>query len=283
MTDRACRTCGSRMGPGEIRQRDPRSGELVCPTCLNHPMMTPNRTNVNIVTAARNILRKVAHDGGDGQVVRHCFSCGSGGVVGRSDGTVECSFCGEVFSVQVQPRNPHAPQTVNGQPVHIPGMPEESEVTPSTGDETVDAEVVDGPEEPSGEFRVPGIEDADLTDYMTATGHRLGRKHYVQHLALAMTPIQDRAKVQGVIREANLTEGGVAEVRWVDHRPNGTSRTISIHDSEDDAYDTAREVARGAALSFGIGGTSTEVPGSRFEIWRNGEHIADVVAALLRT
>lgn len=204
MTDRACSTCGSRMGPGEIRQRDPRSGELVCPTCLNHPMTTPNRTNVNIVTTARNILRKVAHDGGDGQVVAHCFSCGSGGVVGRSDGTVECSFCGVVFSIQVQPRNPHAPQTVNGQPVHIPGMPEESEVTPSTGDETVDAEVVDGPEEPSEEFRVPGIEDADLTDYMTATGHRLSRKHYVQHLALSVAPLAQRQKVASLIRQANL-------------------------------------------------------------------------------
>lgn len=68
-------------------------------------------------------LMRVAHDMGDGGVVNHCPFCGSGAVVGGSDGSVECGFCHTVFSVQVQPSNPSMPQTVNGQPFVPPGMP----------------------------------------------------------------------------------------------------------------------------------------------------------------
>src|ERR1043165_7189683 len=65
---------------------------------------------------------KVAHDSGDPQVIYHCPSCGSGQVIARSDGTVECGFCKMCFTVQVQPRYPAFPQTINGQPIQVPGM-----------------------------------------------------------------------------------------------------------------------------------------------------------------
>lgn len=68
-------------------------------------------------------IRRTAHDSGDGMTIAHCFSCGGGQIVGRSDGTAECEFCGIAFTVQVQPMFSGFPQTVDGQPFPIPGMP----------------------------------------------------------------------------------------------------------------------------------------------------------------
>lgn len=67
-------------------------------------------------------IRKLSHDSGDPQVVYHCPSCGSGQVIARSDGTIECGFCKMCFTVQVQPRYPAFPQTINGVPIQVPGM-----------------------------------------------------------------------------------------------------------------------------------------------------------------
>jgi hypothetical protein len=66
---------------------------------------------------------KIAHDSGDGETIYHCPFCGSGQVIARSDGTVECEFCHTAFTVQVQPEMPAFPQTINGMPVDVPGMP----------------------------------------------------------------------------------------------------------------------------------------------------------------
>lgn len=68
-------------------------------------------------------IQRLAHDSGDGATVRHCPMCGGGQVIGRSDGTIECEFCGTAFTVQIQPLYSGFPQTVNGQPFPIPGMP----------------------------------------------------------------------------------------------------------------------------------------------------------------
>jgi hypothetical protein len=68
-------------------------------------------------------LQTVAHDSGDGETIFHCPFCGSGAVAGGHDGTVTCDFCHTAFTVQVQPTHTNMPQTVNGQPYNIPGMP----------------------------------------------------------------------------------------------------------------------------------------------------------------
>lgn len=68
-------------------------------------------------------LQFEAHDSGDGETIYHCPFCGGGSVVGRSDGTVECDFCQTAFTVQVQPMKSGQPQTFNGQPLDMPGMP----------------------------------------------------------------------------------------------------------------------------------------------------------------
>lgn len=68
-------------------------------------------------------ITRTAHDSGDGMTIMHCPFCGGGQVIGRSDGTVECEFCGTAFTVQVQPMYSGFPQSVGGAPFPIPGMP----------------------------------------------------------------------------------------------------------------------------------------------------------------
>lgn len=65
----------------------------------------------------------LAHQSGDGITIAHCPFCGSGQVLGRSDGNTECSFCNQSFMVRVQPMFSAFPQTIDGMPVDIPGMP----------------------------------------------------------------------------------------------------------------------------------------------------------------
>lgn len=70
--------------------------------------------------------RRLAHDPGDPLVTSHCPFCGSGQVVGRSDGTIGCDFCGQNYIVRVQPAFPGMPQMPGG-----PGAP--SDVGPDGG------------------------------------------------------------------------------------------------------------------------------------------------------
>lgn len=64
-----------------------------------------------------------AHQSGDGVQIMHCPMCGSGQVIGRSDGNTECQFCNQSFLVRVQPMYSAFPQSVDGMPMQIPGMP----------------------------------------------------------------------------------------------------------------------------------------------------------------
>ncbi len=68
-------------------------------------------------------IRRHAHESGDGIQICHCPFCGSGQVIGRSDGNTECQFCNQAFLVRVQPLYSAFPQQVGGVPVQIPGMP----------------------------------------------------------------------------------------------------------------------------------------------------------------
>jgi len=64
---------------------------------------------------------KLAHDPGDPQITSHCPFCGSGQIVGRSDGTIGCDFCGMNYIVRVQPAFPGMPQApgMGGAPTDI--------------------------------------------------------------------------------------------------------------------------------------------------------------------
>lgn len=76
----------------------------------------------------RSGIAVVAHVSGNQIDILHCPFCGSGAVIGRSDGTVECGYCTSVFTVQTQPQYNGFPQSVNGQPYQWPGMPDPGSV-----------------------------------------------------------------------------------------------------------------------------------------------------------
>lgn len=104
------------MGPYEPRTR---VGEkMLCDACKGG-------TRGGMVSAIPKaaVLTKEGHDSGDGMTVFHCPFCGSGQVLARSDRTIECQFCHQAFTVQVQPQYPNFPQTIDGQPMQVPGMP----------------------------------------------------------------------------------------------------------------------------------------------------------------
>ena len=70
----------------------------------------------------------------------NCPFCGSGQVIAGGDGTVSCDFCSTTFIVQVQPEKSSMPQTINGTPFQIPGMPPLGQETPAAPGDPAPAE-----------------------------------------------------------------------------------------------------------------------------------------------
>lgn len=168
-----------------------------------------------IAQDAPNIVR-VAHDSGDAEVVFHCPFCGSGQVLARNDGTIECQFCQACFTVQVQPQFPAFPQTINGMPVQVPGMGpqwpgEEGDPTQQDPGQPVPSETDQDGDGLPDEEEAPE-EEGDGADsgnpfaknsllYRTDNGDWLDQDQYVRHLALRHTG--DRQAVLARIREEN--------------------------------------------------------------------------------
>lgn len=84
---------------------------------------TPVRKE-GVIVFAPMTLRRTAHVSDNQVDVFHCAFCGSGGIVARGDGSIECSFCNSAFTVTVSPLYPAFPQSVNGQPYPWPGRPD---------------------------------------------------------------------------------------------------------------------------------------------------------------
>lgn len=187
--------------------------------------------------AKESSVRKEAHDPGDGVTIAHCPFCGSGQVIARSDAQIHCDFCNQNFTVQVQPDYSAFPQTVDGNPVQVPGVPGSgqqdpmadpmgvdpaatgaSDGAPPFGDDEADGDGSDSdnpfasdddsteeetPDDDSGE----GSDDSDSDDskppfppkktYRTATGVELEVDEYLRHLALKHT--EDREGTLAVI------------------------------------------------------------------------------------
>ena len=98
----------------------------------------------------RGVGPRVAHDPGDPLITSHCPFCGSGQVVGRSDGTIGCDFCGQSYIVRVQPAFPGMPQMPSG-----PGAP--SDIGPDGG--LVDPGMIGPDGMPPDEGIPPGAEE----------------------------------------------------------------------------------------------------------------------------
>lgn len=147
-------------------------------------------------------LQKHAHDSGDGMTVFHCPFCGSGQVIARSDRTIQCEFCQIAFTVQVQPQFPAFPQTINGQPVQVPGMPGQIGTDQGMGmDPNADPGMMGAPVDPSavgedgevpeedpeaggdeGDNAPPWAKESSL--FVTASGHALPAEEYRNHLLI---------------------------------------------------------------------------------------------------
>lgn len=131
-------------------------------------------------------------------------NCGSGQVIGRSDGNTECSFCNQAFMIRVQPQFSTFPQTMNGQPVQIPGMPApdpgmdpmagggappgvepggDAGAAESGGDLPPGGAPDDSDDDGSEDSGGDGPPWAKKESYRTATGRTLGRGDYVTYLA----------------------------------------------------------------------------------------------------
>lgn len=164
-------------------------------------------------------IHKHAHDSGDGETIYHCPFCGSGQVIARSDRTIECQFCHTCFTVQVQPQFPAFPQTINGQPVQVPGMPGQigagadpmdpmgggmPPVDPSQVDE--EGEVPPGEEDPAegdeegdeeGDDAPPWAKQSSLL--RTPEGHLITADDFRRRLAIRHA--SDSARMAKVVKE----------------------------------------------------------------------------------
>lgn len=168
-----------------------------------------------------------------------CPFCGSGQVLARSDRTIECQFCHQAFTVQVQPIYPNFPQTIDGQPMDVPGMPGQiggagmgEPMPPGAGGEDPNAPMdpsalgADGEVPPTGEADAEADEDSGSGDssgheketgnpfakktYLTAKGFRLPEDEYVRHLAIitADNPLATAAAIKiGRLRDCETCAG----------------------------------------------------------------------------
>ena len=198
-----------------------------CPAprvAVRHGWAGPGNVRIarQIAQDAPNLV-VMAHDSGDAEVVFHCPFCGSGQVLARNDGTIECQFCQACFTVQVQPQYPAFPQTINGMPVQVPGMgpqwPGQEEDpgagAPMPGAQDPDAMDQDGDGFPDAEEGAPeDDEDSAESDedsgnpfakksllYATENGDWLNEGQYMRHLAIKHST--NKQAVLARIREEN--------------------------------------------------------------------------------
>ncbi len=149
---------------------------------------------------------KVAHDSVDRETIFHCPFCGGGQVIGRSDGTAECQFCGTAFTVQIQPQQSAQPQTIEGEPHLIPDMPEDSvageemELDP----EDTEIDMDDLGTDPSAKDN-PFVEKKPnpFMSYRTSRGADLFEDDYIRHLAIRHAVDRDHVitEVRAALKE----------------------------------------------------------------------------------
>lgn len=155
-------------------------------------------------------IRAEGHASPDPAVVSHCPGCGSGDLVARSDGNVECLMCKRQFSIAEQPAysalpgapgapapgpqpDPAAPATTHE--MELPPVdPQAAAAAPAFTPPGADAEApeegappADKPEEPKKEnpFAKGGVR------YRTDKGANLEQGDYVLHLALRTTAARE--------------------------------------------------------------------------------------------
>lgn len=204
MNSRQCHDCGRSMDRYVPRKQI--DGKMLCPACVATPRgglvsaqpWTASRMEQGMSKAP---IDKVAHDSGDQFRVFHCPFCGSGQLTSRSDGGAECAFCGAVFTVRVQPAYPAMPQTQDGAPVNVPGVPDADPAqgvqqggapmgsVPFDEGDPMDPDALPDEDEEDPGQEGPPAEDggnpfAKGSSLKTSTGAILDRENYARYLAL---------------------------------------------------------------------------------------------------
>lgn len=129
--------------------------------------------------ASARALTRTSHFSTDTTVVNHCVFCGSGALVGRSDGGVDCNVCQRSFTVMEQPMYSGMPAEDSGAGVETtPNDPLQSahEFEPPEMDQSL-------PEEPETIPFEPVDDEPDLP-FLAASGVRLAEDDFVLHHAL---------------------------------------------------------------------------------------------------
>jgi hypothetical protein len=195
-------------------------------------------------TRPRGVGHRTAHDPGDPLVTSHCPFCGSGQVVGRSDGTIGCDFCGQNYIVRVQPAFPGMPQMPMGPgapsdigpdgglvdpgmvgPDGMPvddggpppedaaaeggpeGLPDDGEELPPPGDDGGDDATPSGP--PPGKKSDKGKNKKKSARFRGVEGQHLTEEQLVRHLAVRMSGahpvVMARLRAEGAARRTAAT------------------------------------------------------------------------------
>lgn len=202
MAARHCSDCGRRMEPFVPRKRNA-SGDKVCPACAD-------RTRGGLVNAQPNPIHRApfplratlqteAHDSSqDPTGVFHCPFCGSGQLVQSSNGSTECIFCKNFFTVQKQPQFSGIPQTQDGMQMGPP-RPEQDRIDDygSGQDPNLPNPVPADASSQQPEMIVEG-------SFLTAKGAELNRDAFIRHLAIAYAP--DRETVLAQVRASRQKE-----------------------------------------------------------------------------
>lgn len=131
---------------------------------------------------------KLAHESDDDAVTAHCPWCGSGNLIGQSDGSIHCEYCQRSYTVRLQPTfsaMPSDPSQLNAGDPQFNSQDQETGAAPgSTGPTGPDAD--HGQADPGAE-EDPDEQDqavAGMPSLRTQTGARLSLPDYVDHLAL---------------------------------------------------------------------------------------------------
>jgi hypothetical protein len=85
-------------------------------------------------------------------VPKHCVMCGSGDIIGNSDGTNTCNYCESTFSVQLEPAFPAMP------------MDDGSMGNPVDAEQANDPDAAAMGEDPSARTPLPGPPDLGAAD-----------------------------------------------------------------------------------------------------------------------
>jgi hypothetical protein len=154
-----------------------------------------------------------SHGFSQDDVCRHCFACGSGDVIGRSDGSISCEFCGKIFTIQVQPEFSEMPQNVGGQQMGIDGSPDDdggASSIPESGPGMQDPGASGGfPDGIGPEAGSPQDEETNTNGssfqasrnfYVTASEDILDEDAYIRHIAIKTA--RDKNLVLRRIRES---------------------------------------------------------------------------------